>query len=278
MNGMLPGFRFVIGAVLATVVLGVTAFGLASSIRLARQATVGPLESSRSLAFADRADWNQTTDSDITRRFEDIVPKSEAPSAYPPPGSEPRTEPLEIGPADEAPASNPAAAPANDTAAAVADEKPIEAADNKTSAAPDDITGTTEDLMAKFDQEPMFELPASEPSDTTAAEQPAPSVIAAAKPTPASEPPVEQVASIPATAPATEIATVQKKRPRAQLLQGRKPAPQARRIALKPLAKAKVRPRIARLRTVRRAAVRQPTASTGYPVAMPQYTGSIRRY
>ena len=69
---MLPDFRFAIGALLATAVLGITSFGLLAAVRLTHQAKVGPLESSRSVPFDDRADWNQFNDPDSTRRFEEI--------------------------------------------------------------------------------------------------------------------------------------------------------------------------------------------------------------
>ena len=50
-SNMLPDLRFVIGAVLATVVLGVTALGLISSIRLAHESRTAPLEATRPLAY-----------------------------------------------------------------------------------------------------------------------------------------------------------------------------------------------------------------------------------
>jgi len=52
---MLPDFRFVIGAVLATVVLGVTSFGLLAAARLTYQGKAGPFEASRNAPFDDRA-------------------------------------------------------------------------------------------------------------------------------------------------------------------------------------------------------------------------------
>ena len=47
-NGMLPDFRFVIGALLATIVLGVTSFGLLAAVRLTHQGKIGPLVRSTS--------------------------------------------------------------------------------------------------------------------------------------------------------------------------------------------------------------------------------------
>ena len=67
---MLPDFRFLIGAVLATGMLGVAGFGLATAVRLSHEARVGPPDASQSLAFNDRADWNQFSDPELARRFE----------------------------------------------------------------------------------------------------------------------------------------------------------------------------------------------------------------
>ena len=48
---MLPDLRFVIGAVMATALLGVTLFGLAAAMHISHQSKVGPLEASRLLAY-----------------------------------------------------------------------------------------------------------------------------------------------------------------------------------------------------------------------------------
>ena len=69
---MLPDFRFVIGAILATAFLGVMSVGLFATVRHTHQAKVGPLEASRTLAFGDRADWNQFADPDAARRFDEL--------------------------------------------------------------------------------------------------------------------------------------------------------------------------------------------------------------
>ncbi|MEA2938349.1 MAG: hypothetical protein QOC56_1853 [Alphaproteobacteria bacterium] len=66
---MLPSFRFLIGTALACVLLIVSAFGLAASMRLAQQTRVTSIEASRTLAFAERADLNQFFDADGLRRF-----------------------------------------------------------------------------------------------------------------------------------------------------------------------------------------------------------------
>jgi len=82
-NWMLPDLRFVLGAALATALLVVTAFGVATTLRLAHQAKVGPLEASRSLAYADQTDWNQFQDPTATRRFEDMTRAIDSESVQP---------------------------------------------------------------------------------------------------------------------------------------------------------------------------------------------------
>src|SRR5688572_29864438 len=48
---MIPDLRFVIGAVMATVLLGVTLFGLAAAMHISHQSKLSPLEASRLLAY-----------------------------------------------------------------------------------------------------------------------------------------------------------------------------------------------------------------------------------
>ena len=75
---MLPDLRFVIGAVLATTLLGVLSIGVFTTVKLGPQNRAGPLESSRHLGFDDRADWNQFYDSEAGRRFEELAFKADA--------------------------------------------------------------------------------------------------------------------------------------------------------------------------------------------------------
>src|SRR5262245_49782631 len=70
-------FRFVLGALLAVVVLGVTSFGLLAASRLSHQAKIGPIETARS-GFDDRAEWNQFNDADSARRFDELARKADA--------------------------------------------------------------------------------------------------------------------------------------------------------------------------------------------------------
>ena len=101
---MLPNLRFTVGAMLATALLVVTAFGIAATLRLAREAKTGPLETSRSLAYTDQTDWNQFTDPTAVRRYEEAMrpvasenaPPVTEPAASPPPAADaaPKLEPI----------------------------------------------------------------------------------------------------------------------------------------------------------------------------------------
>ena len=73
---MLPDLRFVIGAIFATAMLGIVAIGLFATVRMTHQAKMGPLEISRNVTFDDRADWNQFSDPDSVRRFEELTRRS----------------------------------------------------------------------------------------------------------------------------------------------------------------------------------------------------------
>src|SRR5947207_2875150 len=54
---MLPDLRVAVAAVLASLLLIVTAFGLAATVRIAQHAKIGPIEPPRALAYADPGDW-----------------------------------------------------------------------------------------------------------------------------------------------------------------------------------------------------------------------------
>jgi hypothetical protein len=75
-NGMLPGFRFVIGATVAAAMLAIVAIGLFAAARMTHQPKVGPLETSRNVTFDDRTAWNQFADPDSVRRFEELAERS----------------------------------------------------------------------------------------------------------------------------------------------------------------------------------------------------------
>jgi hypothetical protein len=70
---MLPDLRFVFGAAVAVSLLGLTTLGVFAAVRLAHQAKMGPLETSRNLAFADHAEWNPFYDPSSARLFQRIA-------------------------------------------------------------------------------------------------------------------------------------------------------------------------------------------------------------
>ena len=70
---MLSSLRFVMGAILASATLMVSALGLLSIVRLGQITTAGPTEVSRNLSFDDRTDWNQFYDADSGWRFEQLA-------------------------------------------------------------------------------------------------------------------------------------------------------------------------------------------------------------
>jgi hypothetical protein len=77
-NVMLPDFRFVVGAAVVTTLLGMTGLALFVGTRLSQPGKKGPLETARSLAFSDHAEWNQFYDADSVRRFMVLGPRAEA--------------------------------------------------------------------------------------------------------------------------------------------------------------------------------------------------------
>jgi hypothetical protein len=118
-NGMLPDFRFVLGAFLAFAMLAVGGLGLVTSVQLVREAHMAPLEDSRSLAFAGHAERNPFYDPDAARRFEGFD-KTEPPVAaakLEPPAETVAIAPPVIAPAAVAPPAVAQAAPEERTAA-----------------------------------------------------------------------------------------------------------------------------------------------------------------
>ena len=70
---MVPDLRFVVGAGVAISLLGLTTLGVFAAVRLAHQVKMGPLEASRSQAFADHAEWNPFYDPSSARLFQRIA-------------------------------------------------------------------------------------------------------------------------------------------------------------------------------------------------------------
>jgi hypothetical protein len=76
---MLPALRFMLGAALASLLLIITMFGLAATVRLAQQAKVSPLKPARALAYASPAGRSEFEYDDRARHFgaaADSVPLS----------------------------------------------------------------------------------------------------------------------------------------------------------------------------------------------------------
>jgi hypothetical protein len=161
---MLPDFRFLFGALLATGMLGVAGFGLATAVRLSHEARVGPMEASRSLAFDERADWNQFSDPELARRFEQLARQSDEagmrrisdpaatggtlPPAVASSAALERNEPIANAAAD------------TDTTVAMVEEK---AADLPQEPSPESAASTA--ATAPAAQESVASAPAAEPAD-----------------------------------------------------------------------------------------------------------------
>jgi hypothetical protein len=247
---MLPDLRFAIGAVLASALLIVTAFGLAATVRIAHHRTEGPLEAPRILAYSDPMDWGPRPDA--LRRLDDLrindsllerlaaipadpaplAPSTTAPTAAPEPASEPVVVALPVeavAPASVLPEA-PNAALSAATPAAVA-ETPVAAAPAQVVAdvAPDVAPAAVAEI-------PAAQIPEAKPVETQRAVPDRMTVALA-------------TIDIAAKADAGFAALLQ--------------------AAVRPPAKKAaptVKKKVAKRRRVRRTVVREPTASTGYPV------------
>jgi hypothetical protein len=100
---MLPAFRFMLGAALATLLLSLTVFGLAATLRLAQESKLSRPEPARALAYASPTGWKEFNEPDAARQIEAAVnagaaivplPEDIAPAASPKPVANPeeRTE------------------------------------------------------------------------------------------------------------------------------------------------------------------------------------------
>jgi hypothetical protein len=149
-NGMLPDFRFVLGAILAVALLAAAGLGLVTSVKLAQEARLDPIEDARSLAFAGHAQWNQFYDPEGARRFEGLAgkaPVAEAPLEAP-------AEISEIAPPVAAPASAPLIPPA-----VIPQEAPQEPTASIPAHQPDPDTGTVDAPNVADDEPPVSGLP-----------------------------------------------------------------------------------------------------------------------
>jgi hypothetical protein len=197
---MLPDFRFVLGAILAIVLLAVAGLGLVTSVKLAQEARMNPIEDARSLAFAGHAQWNQFYDPDGARHFEGLGGKAPASEAR----LEAPVEISEIAPPVAAPVLAPAVIPQEQTASIPAHQ-------------PDPDIGAVDAPSIADDKPPASDPPRTDPPQlpetvaaVTIAVPPAEVVGALAPEAQAPEAPVppgagapsaERVASAPAMVP-----------------------------------------------------------------------------
>ena len=142
---MLPDLRFVIGAVLATALLGVTLFGLAATMHISHQSKIGPLEASRMLAY---------TPEGRHRIFDMPAPRFDSPFANIP--ADPNPVPLQQPAAPLAPPVQ---------TAAVAQPAPI-AQPTSTTAQPEPMATAQPEPMATAQPDPAAELtPVAQPAN-----------------------------------------------------------------------------------------------------------------
>jgi hypothetical protein len=202
---MLPDFRFVLGAILAIALLAVAGLGLVTSVQLAHEARMVPLEDSRTLAFAGHAEWNQFYDPDGARRFEGLAGKTED----------------QLAPAQlEAPAETPVIAPLS--ALTIAPLTAPLGPDARTASIPapglepdlahEDIT---QDKATETDPPPMAETPAAVTVAAALAETVGVPPPDAPGTTGSGTPPAEHVASAPAASPGPDLETQAPTQPQA---------------------------------------------------------------
>jgi hypothetical protein len=249
-NGMLPDFRFVLGAILALAMLAVGGLGLVTSVQLMREAHMAPVEESRSLAFAGRPELNRFYDPDAARRFEGLAGKVEAPLAparLEPPAEMSRLAPPEaapnvIAPSLIAPAAITPAAPDERTVA-------IPAQEPQALVVPEMVPRNADDKVPEKTPEPD---PPTPPAETSA-------------------PNGERVASLPVSAPGPdrleeartpipEPAPAQPQASDTQLPDSAPPIPRAR-------PKFHIHKRLARIRRIPPVAL-QPPENLGFPPAL----------
>jgi hypothetical protein len=208
---MLPDLRFLIGAVLATVLLGVTAFGLMAALQLSHQSKLAPLETSRLLAYTPDGGYRIV---DVpSRRFENPfanIPVDPNPVLLQRPVQQP-AEPEAVSPAIQiAVSTRPAASP--EPAAATPITPDADMVDERAVVDPplpqdnDEPATAADSAPASAPAPPAEAAPAVPTLESAATLTVAPTETAPAAPAPAVEipaitsapPEVEQVGSIPA--------------------------------------------------------------------------------
>lgn len=210
---MIPDLRFVLGAVIATALLGITLFGLVTAVHLSHQSKVGPLEASRLLAY---------TPEGRHRVFGAPAPRFDSPfatiAADPDPlqQSAAPAEPAEPAPAPLQQPDEPAAPPLQTAAAAPPASLPQPADETDTvdeRAVVDPPLPLDNDAPAPIAESPPAPIiesapaPVAESPPTPAESAPAPVESAPVAPSPepaaATAPPVET--ALAASAPVVEI-------------------------------------------------------------------------
>jgi hypothetical protein len=182
-SGMLPDFRFLLGAVLAFSVIAVAGVGLVASARLVHEAHLAPIDDARSLAYAGRPEAPPRYIPPLVSRDEgasaavvDEKPKpAEPPLADPPPSMEAASATTPIAPA---PPAEPVAAARSESdapsTAPTTDAQPVPARVASLPASPD--TAVSDDAKA----EPQSAADA--PSESATPESAAPAPPARPKP------------------------------------------------------------------------------------------------
>ena len=207
---MLPDLRFLIGAVLATALLGVTLFGLAAAMHISHQSKLSPLDASRMLAY--------TPDSQH-RIFDIPARRGDSPFANIPadPNPVPLQQPAapEVPPVQTAAAAQPApmeqpmpAAEPVPVAEPVAEPAPAPQPANLPPSADDpdtvDERAIVDPPLSPDNEPPVVKSAPDVPSPEPAAAAATPIETAPAAPAPVAEQPpvtpeVQQVGSIPPT-------------------------------------------------------------------------------
>jgi hypothetical protein len=198
-HGMLPDFRFVLGAVVAIALLGVAGLGLVTSTRLVREAHMGPLDDTRSLAFAGHAEWNQFYDPEAARRFAGLSGATESKTESPIAQARPQAPAEEPEPASTEAQERTASIPAPRGEPEIADDKPLAAAPitPPLTESPAVVTVAAAPVEA-----PSASAPSAPTSEASVSDAPAPDAPPTTRPEP---PPAERVASAPAAPPEPEL-------------------------------------------------------------------------
>jgi hypothetical protein len=199
---MLSSLRFVMGAILASATLMVSALGLLSIVKLGQITTAGPTQVSRNLSFDDRTDWNQFYDADSGWRFEQLARKridvepEQTPAIAPIRQAEPAAEPSAQPPVEN---------PSDEHAEATGRRSPL--------------ASTPESKAPVHDESGLSAAPpASTPSTSTSL----PALVAPAEPA---------TATVAATPPATPVAVVATTTVAPPSAEPPQPEPPAARIA-----------------------------------------------